>query len=274
MEQAKFIDYARYVTELQSKSGKWSLYGDTLAQIVVCGHSHAASILEAATLPIVKSKSETAIAVCYSTDWTTGPPGDKEYWEFVTKLSREKNIVIVWNGNQHIANFLFQTNPPFEFIDAQDELSEEKFQPIPRTMIKEFFETYFLELDEVVPLMANANSITLMSGPAPKPLAYIKTRIKDEPFFAEVANSLQVDLDSLAISSDLIRLELWKLVSEMLETRAKYLGVGFLPPPDEAVDSHGMLLEKYSGLDVSHANAEYGALLIEKILDYFEVKPS
>ena len=260
------------MTKLQSNSGKWSLYGDALAQILVCGHSHAASILEAATHPMAKSKSETAIAVCYSTDWTTGPPGDKEYWEFVTKLSRGKNIVIVWNGNQHIANFLFQTIPPFTFIGVRDENSGKEYLSIPRTMIKAFFEPFFEELLEIVPLMEHAKSITLMSGPAPKPLTYIETRIKDEPFFANVASSLKVDLDSLVISSDLIRLQLWKLVSEMLEARAKYLGVRFLAAPEEAVDSQGMLLEKYSGLDVSHANAEYGALLVEKILDFYEAE--
>jgi hypothetical protein len=262
------------VVKLKSKSGKWALYGDANAQIVVCGHSHAASILEATTLSKAQSKIEPAIAVCYSTDWTVGPPGDKEYWNFVSDLSEGKHVVIVWNGNQHIANFLFQTDPPFTLMGAQEELSEKKFLPIPRTMVKQFFETFFLELDEIVPLMANAKSITLMSGPAPKPSTYIKPRIKDEPFLVNLAKSLQVDLDSIEITSDRIRLELWKLMSEMLEARAKRLEAKFLSAPDKAVDSCGMLLEKYSGQDVSHANAEYGALLMEKILNFCEVKPS
>ena len=260
--------------KLKSKSGKWALYGEVKAQIIVCGHSHAASILEATTLFKAQSKIEPEFAVCYAADWTEGPPGDKEYWNFVADLSEGKHVVIVWNGNQHIANFLFQTDPPFTLMGAQEELAEKEFLPIPRTMVKQFFEMFFLELDEIVPLMANAKSITLMSGPAPKPSTYIKHRIKDEPFLVNLAKSLQVDLDSLEITSDRIRLELWKLMSDMLETRAKRLEARFLSAPDEAVDSCGMLLEKYSGQDVSHANAEYGALLMEKILDFCEVKPS
>ncbi len=260
--------------KLKSKSGKWALYGDVSAQIVVGGHSHAASILEATTLSKAQSKIESKIAVCYATDWTLGPPGDKEYWNFFADLSQGKDVVIVWNGNQHIANFLFQTDPPFTLIGAQNEPSEKEFLPIPRTMVKRFFETFFLELDDLVPLMANAKSITLMGGPAPKPLTYINPRIKDEPFLVNVANSLQVDLDTLEISSDRIRLELWKLMSEMLETRAKHLEARFLSAPNEAVDSYGMLLERYSGLDVSHANAKYGELLVERILNSYEVNPS
>ena len=53
---------------LKSKSGKWALYGDVNAQIVICGHSHAASILEATTLFKAQSKIEPEFAVCYAAE--------------------------------------------------------------------------------------------------------------------------------------------------------------------------------------------------------------
>jgi hypothetical protein len=58
----------------------------------------------------------------------------------------------------------------------------------------------------------------------------------------------------------------------MLESTAKQLGTRFLSAPEAAVDASGMLLEKYWNPDVSHANAEYGTLLIEKIVQAQEVK--
>jgi hypothetical protein len=61
-------------------------------------------------------------------------------------------------------------------------------------------------------------------------------------------------------------------MSEMLEGAAKQLGTRFLSTPEVAVDTSGMLLEKYWNPDVSHANAEYGILLIEKIVNAHEVK--
>ena len=61
--------------KLKSKSGKWVLYGNADAEILVCGHSHAASILEASTLPELQTRSVPAISVCYSADWVAGKGG-------------------------------------------------------------------------------------------------------------------------------------------------------------------------------------------------------
>jgi hypothetical protein len=36
---ARISDYAWYVAKLESKSGKWTLYEDTFAHTVVCGHT-------------------------------------------------------------------------------------------------------------------------------------------------------------------------------------------------------------------------------------------
>jgi hypothetical protein len=266
------------VSKILSDSGTWALYGNPNSQILVSGHSHAASVLDATLRDDLEGTNPASLGICYTSDLSKGAPGggiywgDKTYWQFVSEVSKGKDLVIVWNGNQHVANFLFQTIPPFTIHGALDSDSATGYLPIPRTMIKAFFEPFFEELTEIIPLMKDAASITLMNGPAPKPLSYIKSRVKHEPFFADIANSLQVDIDSLEITSDQIRLELWKLISEMLETHAKTLGTRFLSAPEKAVDSSGMLLEKYWNPDVSHANAEYGALLVEKLHDFFAVR--
>jgi len=266
------------VSKILSESGTWAIYGNTKSQILVSGHSHAASILDMTLRNDPDGTNPSSLSICYTADLTKGAPGggiywgDKTYWQYVSEISKNKDLVIVWNGNQHVANFLFQTIPAFTFYGAEGSELTGEYLPIPRTMIKAFFEPFFEELTEIIPLMTDAASITLMNGPAPKPLSYIQTRVEHEPFFAEIANSLQVDIDSLEITSDQIRLELWKLISEMLETHAKALGTKFLSAPEKAVDSSGMLMEKYWNPDVSHANAEYGALLVEKLHDFFAVK--
>jgi len=253
------------MSRLVSKSGKWALYGDADAQILVCGHSHAAAILFA-QLNSDTGSPQPDVAVCYTSDFNQGPPADQEYWEFVAELARGKQLAIVWNGNQHNANFLFQTIPPFTLIGATKSDSNQNHIPIPRRMIREFFKPFFEELSEIIPLMAGASSITLVNGPAPKPLTHIKTRVKDEPFFTAIADSLQIDIDTLELTSDSLRLELWKLISEMLEGYAYSLGASFLDAPIESLDSSGMLLEKYWTPDTTHANESYGSLLIEKII--------
>jgi hypothetical protein len=253
------------VQKLKSKSGKWVLYGNADAEILVCGHSHAASILEASTLPESQTRSVPAISVCYSADWVAGPPGDKEYWDFVAELSPGKHVVIVWNGNQHNANFMFQTEPKFTMLGATDISSDQEAVPISRTMIKNFFKPSFEELNEIVPTISNAVSITLMNGPAPKPLTHIQSCILQDKYFTDIAESLGVDIGDLVITSDSLRLELWNVLAELLANSAKNLKANFLGAPAVSRDALGMLLPEYWASDVTHANSKYGFLLIEEL---------
>ena len=253
------------MAKLKSKSGKWVLYGDADAQILVCGHSHAASILEASTLPELQTGSVPAISVCYSADWVAGPPGDKEYWDFVAELSPGKHVVIVWNGNQHNANFMFQTEPKFTILGATDNSSDQEAVPISRTMIKDFFKPSFEELGEIVPSISNAVSITLMNGPAPKPLTHIQNCILQEKYFTDIAESLGVAIGDLVITSDSLRLELWNVLAELLANHAKELGADFFSAPAVSRDAFGMLSPEYWASDVTHANSKYGMLLIREL---------
>jgi len=249
-----------------SKSGKWALYGNKEAEIVVCGQSHAACILEATNRPELAIADAAAISVCYSADLlTAGPPGDKEYWEFVAKLGRGKHIVIVWNGNQHNANFMFQTDPKFTMLGVTDNFPDEKVIPISSAMIKEFFKPSFVELTEIVASMFEAKSVTLMNGPAPKPISHIQNIISKEKYFTDIVESLNVDLESLVITSDALRLELWNVLSGLLEKCANDLGINFIGAPTESRDIFGMLLPEYRAPDVTHANSNYGILLIKAL---------
>jgi hypothetical protein len=251
------------MTSIKSISGKWALYGSLDSEIVVCGHSHAAAILFAQLNP-ASGTPRLEVSVCYSSDLKQGPPADQEYWDFVSGIVQDKKLSIVWNENQHNANFLFQTNPQFTLSGVTE--SEQNLMPIPKAMMREFFKPFFEELSSIVPMMDSARSVTLVSGPAPKPLIHIKTRFKDEPFFTAIAASLNIDIDSLKLTSDSLRLELWKLVSEMLASYAHSLDAYFLDVPIESLDSSGMLLEKYWAPDTTHANEAYGSLLMEKII--------
>ena len=254
--------------EVKSKSGKWTFYGDTDAQVVVCGHSHAASILQANLRPDSSLDNYPKVAVCYTSNWVDGPPGDQEYWEFAAKMSSGKHLVIVWNGNQHSENFIFQTRPLFTLIGIKDEdENTEEAIPIPITLIKAYFERItpsFDDLSRLIPLMSDALSITLLSGPAPMPRAHIKNVIGEDKFYSAIATELGLEVDSLTLTSDSLRLRLWEVVTEMLKKRAAEFGVSFLEAPKASRDNAGMLLQEFWG-DVTHANSSYGHLLIQEL---------
>ncbi len=255
---------------LKSKSGKWALYGDADAQILVCGHSHAGSILFAKLNGFDNECSQTDISIVYTSDLSQGAPGDKEYWKFVGDLCHAKHVVVAWNGNQHNANFMFQAEPSFTLLDGAVESYGHESVPVPRAMIKRYFEPSFEELHEIVPLLSNAASITLMNGPAPKPLSHIQNCISQEKYFTQIADSLGVVVSDLVVSSDSLRLALWKLISEMLESYAHSMGLYFLDTPIQSLDTSGLLLEKYWVADTTHANESYGLMQMERIIQFTE----
>jgi hypothetical protein len=255
---------------LKSKSGKWALYGDANAQIVVCGHSHAGSILFAKLHGYESDSSQVDISVAYTADLNQGAPGDVEYWNFVSDLSHGKHVFIAWNGNQHNVDFMFQTDPNFTMLGVAEDSNGHESVPIPRAMIKSYFEPSFEDLTRIIPSLSNAASITLMNGPAPKPLSHIQKCIAQEKYFTEIAESLGVVVDDLVVTSDSLRLGLWKLISEMLESYAHSMGLRFLSTPIDSLDGSGLLHEKYWVADTTHANEAYGVLQMERIIQSTE----
>ena len=252
-----------------SASGKWALYGSCDSSILVAGHSHAAALLEA-KLSNQASLDLARIGICYSKELSSGPPGDNDYWNFVAEMSQGKDLAIVWNGNQHNANFLFQTMPPFTISAISSLTLAEGEVPITNSMMRAFFEPSFDELREIIPMMSSAESVYLVTGPAPKPLIHIKERITQEKFFTDIADSLGVRAQDLEITSDSLRVELWKILSEMLTEIAVELNVGFINSPEDSLDSNGLLREIFWTPDVTHANAAYGELLARKICSSIE----
>jgi hypothetical protein len=61
-----------------------------------------------------------------------------------------------------------------------------------------------------------------------------------------------------------VRYKLWRLHSEIVREYSERVGAQFVPRPDKAVDDSGFLRPEYC-LTSTHANAAYGALILEQI---------
>jgi hypothetical protein len=66
------------------------------------------------------------------------------------------------------------------------------------------------------------------------------------------------------------RLKLWLLEAQLMTEWAESLGAGFLAPPAAASDEDGFLGENYYSDDVTHANAAYGALVLDQVAAILE----
>jgi hypothetical protein len=161
---------------------------------------------------------------------------------------------------------MFQTKPKFTVLGVTDDTHDHEPIPIPRSMVKQYFKPSFEELTEIIPSLSDAASITLLNGPAPKPLSYIKNYILQEKYFSDLTNLLRVGGEDLVITSDSLRLELWNVLAESLASHAKKLGTKFINAPEVSRDALGLLLPEYWQPDVTHANSKYGMLIIEELM--------
>ena len=67
-----------------------------------------------------------------------------------------------------------------------------------------------------------------------------------------------------AFAPALVRYKIWRLSVDMIASRARELGITFVPAPNACQDENGFLREEFRK-DVAHANGLYGALILEKL---------
>src|SRR5690242_1373161 len=49
-----------------------------------------------------------------------GPwPRSTEYWDSLTRYATGNTIALVWEGNEHLADFLFDQHPRFDFLSKR-----------------------------------------------------------------------------------------------------------------------------------------------------------
>lgn len=65
------------------------------------------------------------------------------------------------------------------------------------------------------------------------------------------------------VSPDALRLQTYRLQTQIYQDHAREIGGVFLPNPAAAVDSRGFLAEDFWAADPTHANAAYGHLILD-----------
>lgn len=247
-----------------SNCGNWRVYGSSDPKILIAGHSHTFAMFMAVNQ---ESVSNIDFAVVTHADFRNQLQLDKSYWNFVTEISKKKKLALSWNGNQHNLLFLLDAEWNFNAIG----LSLGKNYPFVTVQrIKALFNNTFDELEQVLVNFDSSTEICLLGTPPPKPLTFLKKYLDKDDFFMQQAKSFGLNQKKLKISSDQIRLYMWKVNQELIENMAKRFGLGFIPSPNEAIQENGLLDEKFSSDDLTHANPEYGRLMLNKISDFYE----
>lgn len=252
------------MTNTISECGKWKLYGDPDSEILVAGHSHTFAMFMAINQD--QSQKITSAVITHA-DFDNQVQPDNSYWDFVAKVSKMRKLALSWNGNQH--NLLFLLDAGWKFNSIGLNLGK-NYPFVTLKRIAALFDKTFNELEQVLGKFHKSTKVCLLGTPPPKPIDFLKKYLDKDDFFVQQARLLGLNQKNLKISSDEIRLFMWKLNKELMENLATKYGLGFIPAPKEATQSNGLLAEIFSSDDLTHANPEYGQLMLEKISNFFE----
>ena len=209
--------------------------------ILVCGHSHACGTIQ--SLVRVETPDARAIAEDWNIAGLAGPCHKSEYWHAVQQLAPGRIIPIIWDGNQHNADFLFSPAGPFDFfLDGYDLPIESGAQLVPLAILLEHFRPSMAGLAANLAALSKAGARPVVIG-TPAPFGddtFVHERITGFRSAArEVASYIRVkklnmNASELPVTALPVRVKLWAVIQQLLVEVADQNGVPFIPSPPES----------------------------------------
>lgn len=241
--------------------------------VLIAGHSHVytfqfssyAGDRSPAVLPV-------PIAPPYVRGFaTTAGPYERSYWEDLIDHAADADIIILWQGSQHLAEFLFQHPSPFDFVVATHPHLpiEAESRIVPESLVREYQCRFLIDLDWVLMRLAERPSGRTFVCETPPPKgddAALRELMIGEPYFQDRARSIGLDLSQVQLSPRILRLKLWIVIHELVKELANKHGAGYVEAPKAAIDPDGFLKPEFWERDVGHGNSRYGHLLLDNVL--------
>ena len=241
-------------------SSDWRWEGDDAAEVCVVGHSHRAALVAAIRIPNLRPG--VPVAALHGANGALQDPDDA-YWNIACGLPRERTLAIVWNGNQHIASFLFMPSPPFTLASVRDASRA----IVPEEAIRTFFGPTLVDLEQLLERIGSDREVVVTGTPPPKRDAIIRERMEREPVLKQLMVDGGFDPETAPLTPGRLRVALWRIVQDLLADVAAAHGARFVPVPDDAFAEDGHLRDDLSAPDATHANERYGALMLRAIAD-------
>lgn len=253
------------MTDTISKCGKWKIYGNSESNYLIAGHSHLFAIYMAMNQ---QTSAQNVFGIITQNNFDKPQQPDSEYWDFVAHLSKNKNTLISWNGNQHNIHFLLNTDLKFSALGFH----ENKALPsVSLGRIKDLFRPTFYELELILSRFPNLENVCLLGTPSPKPKKLLNQFIQKDQYFIELAKKMNLDQSSMSVSDDDLRIFMWKVTQELTAETAIKFGCKFLATPKSTYDGDYLMLEKYSAPDLTHANERFGAVMLSEIQSFYGI---
>lgn len=231
---------------------------------VVIGQSHSAALAHAL---LTERKDVSGISVYRLEDRKRPYERDvitlDNAVSLVRRLPAETRVFLSTLGTYHNIWGLLRSGPAFDFLldpaDAPDLNAEIR---IPHRAIASAFELNLAKPSLVRKIQAVAKSrVYLLSAPPPKQ----NNDFMLERFMAQKKQSYRgISVSDVGLERPEFRLKLWLMETRATARWAASEDLNFVPAPAEAFDENGFLHPQFYS-DATHANAGYGALVIDQI---------
>jgi hypothetical protein len=224
-------------------------------EILVIGNSHTTAIEHA-----LSDEDRTRVDVVnIATYFDPVNRRNKLLPREIVDLFQPKRIFCTFGGSECSVFGLLEAPVRFDFMTPTNSLVEPDRELIPHALVRATLERAMKR-----PILLTRELRALYDCP----ITYLQT----PPPFRQLSEGsplpavFQENLH-LGISPMSIRKKLYDLHSEIARTTYAAIDVGFLEVPDECTDPDGFLLETYCYREPTHANRQYGALVLKQILE-------
>ncbi len=225
-------------------------------KILVLGSSHTAAIAKAANgMDHIRAA------------WVRNPkrddgPGDitvTQAIEDAAAIGPSDIVAITWMGTYHNIFGLIQHEQPFDFFEPGNREEPDLTREIvPYSTLRQQFATT-IGTDTFIRKITQATTAkvaVLATPPVKGDDVFIRSKLK---------NYRGHNVEESGVTPAIIRAKLWRLEMLCLAAHCVKNGLEFVPAPKEAITIDGFLRADLYGGDATHANADYGAMVINQL---------
>jgi hypothetical protein len=211
-----------------------------------------------------RSNFNQIFGVVSQADFSVPIERDSSYWDYVISNSKKRITGILWNGNQHNIHFLLESGEKFKIFEIFEENPDDPV--VPQSQLRALFDPTFEELRNVLKKFPKKSKLLLIETPPPKSKRFIDRQLSDPNFVGNLMGMESRSHLELRATSDALRIAIWKFTQQITKEIADEFGVCFIPTPRFAFDEIGLLKEEFWTDDFTHANEDFGELLLNHLI--------
>ena len=237
---------------------------DRSSEILIFGDSHTDALARAIKARGDSPATSAITALRLRKEKNGKQIGDMSLEEFLkrTKWLGPRDIMFsMVGGNQHAIFSTIQHEVAFDFCTDGMEPAPATVHMIPNRAIKEYLSAGVYGRDgQMLWAMRNATRARIVHIVPPPPKKDAEHILRHQETHFSEGNIAQ-----LGVSDALLRKKAWDLQATILKELCRELEIEILMPPEESLCPEGFLAKEFYARDITHANAQYGELVLKQV---------